>query len=65
MFLVGGGIVVHNVPSIHHWIEPIIMDLPNVSLVNAIAPALMNGAIGIVAGLIIVGVIELVRKIRH
>ena len=25
MFLVGGGIVVHNVPLIHHWVEPIIM----------------------------------------
>ncbi len=65
MFLVGGGIIVHNVPVIHHWIEPIIMDLPNLSLVNALVPVLMNGAIGIIAGLIIVGVMELVHKARH
>ncbi len=64
MFLVGGGIVVHNVPVVHHWIEPIIMELPQMSLVNAFVPALMNGAIGFVAGVIIVGVMGLVHKIR-
>ncbi len=64
MFLVGGGIIVHNVPAIHHWVEPILMDLPNMSLVNAIVPALMNGVIGFVAGLVIVAVMELVHKVR-
>ncbi|MGY2572398.1 DUF808 domain-containing protein [Vibrio sp. C8] len=64
MFLVGGGIVVHNVPFIHRWVEPIIMKLPDLTLVNALVPALLNGAIGVVAGLVVVGVIEVIHKVR-
>ncbi|MBY8085770.1 DUF808 domain-containing protein [Vibrio fluvialis] len=64
MFLVGGGIVVHNVPLIHHWIEPVLMDLPNLSLVSSLVPALLNGLIGVVAGLVIVAVMEVVHKVR-
>lgn len=64
MFLVGGGIVVHNVPVIHHWIEPVLMDLPNLSLVSSLVPALLNGLIGVVAGLMIVAVMEVVHKVR-
>lgn len=64
MFLVGGGIVVHNVPVIHHWIEPVLMDLPNLSLVSTLVPALLNGLIGVVAGLVIVAVMEVVHKVR-
>ncbi|EPM4293482.1 DUF808 domain-containing protein [Vibrio fluvialis] len=64
MFLVGGGIVVQNVPVIHHWIEPVLMDLPNLSLVSSLVPALLNGLIGVVAGLVIVAVMEVVHKVR-
>ncbi|EKO3960500.1 DUF808 domain-containing protein [Vibrio fluvialis] len=64
MFLVGGGIVVHNVPVIHHWIEPVLMDLPNLSLMSSLVPALLNGLIGVVAGLVIVAVMEVVHKVR-
>ncbi|ELG2042568.1 DUF808 domain-containing protein [Vibrio fluvialis] len=64
MFLVGGGIVVHNVPVIHHWIEPVLMDLPNLSLVSSLVPALLNGLIGVVAGLVIVAAMEVVHKVR-
>lgn len=64
MFLVGGGIVVHNVPVIHHWIEPVITRLPDLTLVSAAVPALLNGLIGIVAGLLVVAVMEVVHKIR-
>jgi len=64
MFLVGGGIVVHNVPMIHHWIEPVIMNLPELTLVNAVIPVLMNGLIGIVAGLSIVALMEIIHKVR-
>lgn len=64
MFLVGGGIVVHNVPFIHHWVEPIIMKLPDLTLVNALVPALLNGAIGVVAGLVVVGAIEVIHRVR-
>ncbi|MCV5888889.1 DUF808 family protein, partial [Escherichia coli] len=38
MFLVGGGIVVHNVPAIHHFVEPIIMNFSGHSVATAILP---------------------------
>ncbi|HHF0486136.1 TPA: DUF808 domain-containing protein [Vibrio antiquarius] len=64
MFLVGGGIVVHNVPAIHHFVEPIIMNFSGHSVATAILPILLNGMIGFVAGLIVVAVWTAVEKIR-
>ncbi|HFD4275145.1 DUF808 domain-containing protein [Vibrio parahaemolyticus] len=64
MFLVGGGIVVHNVPVIHHFVEPIIMNFSGHSVATAILPILLNGIIGFVAGLIVVAVWTVVEKLR-
>ncbi|MCG6224370.1 DUF808 domain-containing protein [Vibrio diabolicus] len=64
MFLVGGGIVVHNVPAIHYFVEPIIMNFSGHSVATAILPILLNGIIGFVAGLIVVAVWTAVEKIR-
>ncbi|HCM1034640.1 TPA: DUF808 domain-containing protein [Vibrio parahaemolyticus] len=64
MFLVGGGIVVHNVPAIHHFVEPIIMNFGGHSVATAILPILLNGIIGFVAGLIVVAVCTVVEKLR-
>ncbi|EHU5172334.1 TPA: DUF808 domain-containing protein [Vibrio parahaemolyticus] len=64
MFLVGGGIVVHNVPAIHHFVEPIIMNFSGHSVATAILPILLNGIIGFVAGLIVVAVWTAVEKLR-
>ncbi len=64
MFLVGGGIVVHNVPAIHHFVEPIIMNFSGHSVATAILPILFNGIIGFVAGLIVVAVWTVVEKLR-
>nr|ELA9415559.1 DUF808 domain-containing protein [Vibrio parahaemolyticus] len=64
MFLVGGGIVVHNVPAIHHFVEPIIMNFSGHSVATAILPIFLNGIIGFVAGLIVVAVWAVVEKLR-
>ena len=64
MFLVGGGIVVHNVPAIHHLIEPIIMDFSGHTIATAVAPTLLNGVIGVVAGLLVVAVWSVIEKVR-
>ncbi|EHH2483471.1 hypothetical protein CGK41_01440 [Vibrio parahaemolyticus] len=64
MFLVGGGIVVHNVPAIHHFVEPIIMNFSGHSVATAILPILLNGIIGFVAGLIVVAVWTVLEKLR-
>ncbi|MEZ8772736.1 DUF808 domain-containing protein [Vibrio sp. 10N.247.310.17] len=64
MFLVGGGIVVHNVPAIHHLIEPIIMDFSGHTIATAVVPTLLNGVIGVLAGLIVVAVWTAIGKMR-
>lgn len=64
MFLVGGGIVVHSIPAIHHLIEPILFELPKITLITAIVPALLNGLVGLVAGALVVGVVTLTSKLR-
>lgn len=64
MFLVGGGIVVHNVPAIHHLIEPVLMNFSAYTLANALLPALLNGMIGVLAGLIVVAIVTGLQKVR-
>lgn len=64
MFLVGGGIVVHNVPAIHHLVEPVLMNFSAYTLANALLPALLNGMIGVLAGLIVVAIVTGVQKAR-
>ncbi|MCG9595983.1 DUF808 domain-containing protein [Vibrio sp. Isolate25] len=54
MFLVGGGIVVHNVPVVHHWIEPVLLNLPSLTLAKALFPSILNGLIGVLAGIVLV-----------
>ncbi|EJN6826725.1 hypothetical protein ATY36_10565 [Vibrio cidicii] len=64
MFLVGGGIVVHNVPAIHHLVEPVLMNFSAYTLANALLPALLNGIIGGLAGLIVVAIVTGLQKVR-
>jgi uncharacterized protein len=58
MFLVGGGIVVHGIPPFHHWIEHHLESVAHIAYLGPIlhwlAEALVNLAVGIGAGLIIV-----------
>lgn len=59
MFLVGGGILVHGLPFLHHWIEKAASFPPAWLWSN-----LFNAAIGIVAGAIIVAVVMGIRRLR-
>ncbi|MDO9314868.1 MAG: DUF808 domain-containing protein [Burkholderiaceae bacterium] len=61
MFLVGGGILTHGIPVLHHAIESVagkIAELPGVGgLFGALTPALLDGLAGVAAGaLALVGV---------
>ncbi len=49
MFLVGGAIVAHGIPSVHHAIEHIASTM-NSGFLQAISPTLLNGAFGVAAG---------------
>lgn len=67
MFLVGGGIIAHGIPVLHHWIEHTAVDAGTVpalgQLFEATLPTLINGIVGIVAGIIVLLVITLIQKI--
>jgi predicted DNA repair protein MutK len=55
MFLVGGGILTHGVPVVHHWIESVGAAAGGGGF---IVPVLLNGVAGIVAGaVVLVGVL--------
>lgn len=65
MFLVGGGIVVHNVPMLHHGIESLLGHFETLPGAHAIGDPLLNGVIGLIAGSILVGVMNLYQLVRY
>ena len=65
MFLVGGGIVVHNVPMLHHGVESFLSHFETLPGAHAIGDPLLNGVIGLIAGSILVGVMNLYHLVRH
>ncbi|MDM0046244.1 DUF808 domain-containing protein [Variovorax dokdonensis] len=60
MFLVGGGILVHGVPSVAHAIEEVLAGWGGVGAV--VGNMLANAVIGIVAGAVVLLVVEGVKK---
>jgi predicted DNA repair protein MutK len=62
MFLVGGGILVHGIPPLHHAIEALVAPWPG--LLRAVAPTLADGLIGIVAGGLVLAGVMAVQKLR-
>jgi predicted DNA repair protein MutK len=59
MFLVGGGILVHGIPALHHFIEP----YANGSL-GWLWSNLFNAAVGIVAGIVVLAAVKAAGKLR-
>ncbi|TBW12330.1 DUF808 domain-containing protein [Azotobacter chroococcum subsp. isscasi] len=66
MFLVGGGILVHGLPFLAHWLhglEASANGLPTVgSILSALLPMLMNALVGIVAGGLVLAGVMLVKR---
>jgi len=54
IFCVGGGILVHGVAPLHHFVEEL----------NALLGLLAEGVTGLVAGFVVVGVVKLVARLR-
>ena len=67
MFLVGGGILVHGIPALEHWLHALTGQPEGVpalrAVMSGIGPALAAAAVGIVAGAIVVAAAGLVRKV--
>ncbi|CAH0308555.1 Inner membrane protein YedI [Pseudomonas koreensis] len=60
MFLVGGGILTHGVPVLHHWIEGVGAAAGSAGFA---VPMLLNGVAGIIAGAAVLAVISVVGKL--
>jgi predicted DNA repair protein MutK len=56
MFLVGGGIIAHGIPVLHHFVEysiGLVSVFPSMNnLIGSLTGIMMNGFVGIIAGLI-------------
>jgi hypothetical protein len=60
MFLVGGGILAHGIPAVHHWTEGL---AHGAGLVGTLGPVLANAAVGVVAGGVLVALATLARRV--
>lgn len=66
MFMVGGGILVHGVPLLHHGVEDaaaFLGTLPAGGVLAAVTPTLLNALIGIVAGGLVLLGVTLVQRL--
>lgn len=67
MFMVGGGILVHGWPFVHHLIEGVagsLAPLAGGAVLAAVAPALLNALVGVVIGLVLVLAMTLVGRLK-
>lgn len=68
MFLVGGGIVTHGIPWLHHAIEAWAHAAGKLAgvggILEALLPTLINGICGLIAGTIVLLIVAAVRKFR-
>jgi predicted DNA repair protein MutK len=68
MFLVGGGILVHGIPSLEHWLAAT-FGLPQGAstlrmIFSGVVPALAAAVVGIVAGAIAVTIVNALKRLR-
>ncbi len=62
MFMVGGGILTHGVPVVHHWIETVSQSVGGLAW---LMPTLLNAVAGIIAGAVVcAGVISVSRILK-
>lgn len=61
MFLVGGGILTHGVPALHHFIEALAAKAGG--FLGAVVPVLMDGVVGVIAGALVLAVVTVVKKV--
>ncbi|WP_407332772.1 DUF808 domain-containing protein [Enterovibrio sp. 27052020O] len=68
MFLVGGGILTHGVHLLSEWISDAAREtalIPSLgNIISAVLPTLLHGLIGVIAGVIVVGIVSLFNKLR-
>ncbi|MDY0834959.1 DUF808 domain-containing protein [Pseudomonas sp. SED1] len=60
MFMVGGGILTHGVPVVHHWIETVSQSTGGLAW---LMPTLLNAVAGIIAGAAVLAVVSVVGNL--
>lgn len=67
MFLVGGGIIVHGIPFIHHLLEPVSHWAEGIEVIGSvlamILPVLFSLLIGLIVGALVLGVVQTGQKL--
>ncbi|KTC51095.1 hypothetical protein AO262_06180 [Pseudomonas fluorescens ABAC62] len=59
MFMVGGGILTHGVPVVHHWIESVSQ---SAGAVAWLMPTLLNALAGVIAGAVVLVLVSAIGK---
>ncbi|WLI36211.1 DUF808 domain-containing protein [Pseudomonas sp. FP818] len=59
MFMVGGGILTHGVPAVHHWIESVSQSIGGISW---LVSTLLNAVAGIIAGAVVLALVSVASK---
>lgn len=70
MFLVGGGILVHGVSPVHHWVEhlgnAVAATLPAIGgFLGAVLPAIAAAVIGVAAGAVVFAAVSAVKRVMR
>lgn len=69
MFLVGGGILVHGLPGVHHLVEAathVVAGLPAIGVpLGAVTPLLLDGLAGVVAGALVLAGVTLGKRLLN
>jgi predicted DNA repair protein MutK len=63
MFLVGGGILVHGVPALHHAVADAVQGFG--ATAKALLPLLADALVGVVAGALVLAAVTLVQRLRR
>ncbi|QAU33680.1 DUF808 domain-containing protein [Janthinobacterium sp. 17J80-10] len=67
MFMVGGGILTHGIPALHHFIEDAAASVAGIGgvggILAALLPTLLSAIAGIIAGAIVLGVVSVAGRL--
>jgi len=67
MFLVGGGILTHGIPALHHLVQGAAeaqFDMPGLgAVVNGVGPSLLNMLVGLLVGAVVLGAVTLAQRL--
>nr|WP_183383716.1 DUF808 domain-containing protein [Halomonas stenophila] len=69
MFLVGGGILSHGIPAVHHVVQGVAeveLAVPGLdAIVHGLGPMLLNLVFGLVVGAVVLGGVTLIQQLRR